>query len=755
MARFRFKAVAPSSEVVEGELEASDRQAAIGRLRELNHLPVRVEEMRDSPLRRRERPERIEPVMAEPPRIEAGRPEPLLAPRVEAGRPEPEPAPRAEEERLEPLLTPRVEAERPEARPAPRMPIVRLREVLRGTVGLARGKPAVVARKFQPAPEPPVTDAAPPAPLPPEPQLEPTPELPPEAIAPPWQEVAAAPTPEAAMPDAAWDAEPGSAEPPAAAEAAAEEEPVAPPAEAPTEPYAEQPAAPVEEPPSAVPPEYPPEYPAEPVEPSPADAADHAALDRQDEPYPPVHREAAAPDEPLPMQWDVTPSEPTPVAASLAPAGASPDDSSAGRWLAEVERSTEQHTEPSVVDSEEPPPEPFPEPSRAVVPASVTLPPVPFSDIAAEREREPERTEMPPPAREKRKPKPKRARRALPSRLLPVFTRELQVLLSAGLPMDQALRIIVESTADDRVAAAADALLARVRGGALLSEAMETLPEQFDEFLRTAVRAGEAGGSLAEVLDQVAAYQERGQKLERSVKTALIYPMILAFAAAFSVTLLLTLVVPQFEALLRQSAQAPPLATRLVIAASIYLREYGWIAPAGGLVLWLLARLRYRGPRNRAKLHARLLRLPLIGKVLAGVSVERLARALGTLLANGVPLPEALPLVANAVPNRAIGAITAAAAERVKQGERLADALEEGRVLPSLAVQLIRVGEEGGRLSEMLARIAEIYAGDVDVAVRRVTAVIEPALILMIGVVVGGIVLSLLAAITGLNTLAL
>ena len=343
----------------------------------------------------------------------------------------------------------------------------------------------------------------------------------------------------------------------------------------------------------------------------------------------------------------------------------------------------------------------------------------------------------------------------MPSRLQPVFTRELQVLLSAGLPVDHALKIIVESTADDRVAAAADTLLTRVRGGAVLSEAMDTMPEQFDEFLRTAVRAGEAGGALGDVLDQVAAYQERGARLMRAVRTALIYPAILAFAAAMSVILLLTLVVPQFEQLFLQAGQAPPLVTRIVIKASSLLRQYGWVIPAAGFAVWLAARLRFGNVNRRARLHRRLLRLPLAGPLIAGVSVERFARSTATLLANGVGLPDALALVAETLPNRAIGAAVAASVERVKQGERLGDALEDGRAMPLLAVQLIRVGEEGGKLTEMLARLSAIYAADVDVAVRRLIAIIEPALILTIGVVVGGIILSLLAAVTGVNALAL
>jgi general secretion pathway protein F len=260
---------------------------------------------------------------------------------------------------------------------------------------------------------------------------------------------------------------------------------------------------------------------------------------------------------------------------------------------------------------------------------------------------------------------------------------------------------------------------------------------------------------LGEVLDQVAAYQERGARLMRAVRTALIYPAILAVAAALSVVLLLTLVVPQFEQLFLQAGQAPPLVTRVVIRASQLLRQYGWIVPLAAAAAWLLGRLRYGNVNRRSRLDRRLLRLPLAGPLIAAVSVERFARSTATLLANGVGLPDALALVGETLPNRAIGQAVAASVERVKQGERLADALEDGRALPLLAVQLIRVGEEGGRLTDMLARLSSIYAADVDVAVRRLIAIIEPALILAIGVAVGGIILSLLAAVTGVNALAL
>lgn len=693
MARFRYKAVAPTGEVVEGELEALARGAAIERLRELRHLPVRVEELpaREArPMRLVPEEERIEPMLGSPSAETPQAVEP--SPEREPTKPEPvEPTlsgPRATDT-PPPLLV------RSEPPAIERITLDQAVESLRAEFAASSTAGIQTEPPFEQTPantdEPLVLDE----------------EVPPEAEAAP---IAAAAADAASLEIAPIEVSPA----PEAVAAAEEDAPAMGEKRRPsllrwdierTQHHAPepQPEARVEEAPAGP-------VPVPAVEPPPP-PAETAWLEWQ---------EAAA----AIAAAETRRASSTPPAAALAEGEA--------RDIAPVEPASFERAPEAL------PLAPAPE-QQAVAPTLVAPAPI-----------EPRAEPQAPAPR-----KPKRGKQALPPRLVPVFTRELQVLLSAGLPMDRALRILVESTADDRVAAAADALLARVRGGALLSEAMDAMPDRFDEFLRTAVRAGEAGGSLSEVLDQVAAYQERGQRLARSVRTALIYPSILAFAAAFSVILLLTLVVPQFETLFRQSAQVPPLPTRLVIAASSFLRDWGWTVPAAALVLWIAGRWRYADARRRARLHRRVLGLPVIGAVISGVSVERLSRSLATLLANGVALPEALGLVANTVPNSAVAAAAAVAVDRVKQGERLADALEEGGVLPPLAVQLIRVGEEGGRLVDMLARLAEIYAGEVDVAVRRLTAVIEPALILVIGAVVGGIVLSLLAAIAGLNALAL
>ncbi|MBL8703557.1 MAG: type II secretion system F family protein [Rhodospirillales bacterium] len=691
MARFRYKAVAPTGSIVEGELEAQARAGAIERLRELKHLPVRVEEVTG------EEPPPVAPAAFPGP---DGRIEPrfdLASPVVRS-----EPAGESPdhdalvlntlapaEAELPPASEPVTE---PASEPAVRMEPLIERLSLDAADVMGSMEP-ILGGAFAPVRDP-------------DDRIEPT-------------------------------VEPGLPAQEAQADRAGDEPEPA------LEPWLRVAPGP------------------EPILPEPST------------PEPILSDQAPEPEAPRPLRWDIgeempaaspelpvadatvarwpswrADGEPEPTAALLAEAEFQPgtQQEAPARWMADEPAMPDAAP---VVPARDHPLERVDWSASALdVPATALAAAAPDLDVG-----EPlpgTRAEPPPKAKKK-----KGGKNALPPRLVPVFTRELQVLLAAGLPMDRALRIVVEATADDRVAAAADALLARVRSGSLLSEAMEELPDRFDEFLRMAVRAGEAGGALPVVLDQVATYQERGQRLARSVRTALIYPSILAFAAALSVILLLTVVVPQFETLFRQSAQAPPLATRLVIGASIFLRDYGWILPATVAFLWIALRWRYADARRGLFLHRRALRLPLVGNVIAGVSVERFARALGTLLANGVALPDALGLVANAVPNRAIGAVIASAVDRVKQGERLGDTLEEGGAMPLLAVQLVRVGEESGRLVEMLDRLADIYAQEVDTAVRRLTSMIEPILILVIGVVVGGIVLSLLSAIAGLNALAL
>ncbi|MFQ5955241.1 MAG: type II secretion system F family protein [Kiloniellales bacterium] len=358
-----------------------------------------------------------------------------------------------------------------------------------------------------------------------------------------------------------------------------------------------------------------------------------------------------------------------------------------------------------------------------------------------------ETTATPPPRR-----RPRWRRRIGPGAVA-VFSREMHTLLDAGLTADRALWVIAETSANPGLAGVAGELRERVHGGAALSEAMAEHGEVFGPFYRAMVRAGEAGGSLEVTLEALASYLERTERLVASIRSALIYPTILVTAAGISVLILMTLVVPQFELLFRETAAEIPWITRLVVALSQFLRGYGWILALVGLAVWLMLRLRWRSPAARARRDAWLLRLPVTSSLVARIEVERFARSLATLLANGVPLPAALELSGAVANNQVIAGAVASAVERVKQGERLAGVLQASGVMPPLAVQLIQVGEESGQLEAMLLKLADGYAQEVEVSLKRLVALVEPLLILFIGGLVALVVVSLFAALFGVNAL--
>ena len=362
---------------------------------------------------------------------------------------------------------------------------------------------------------------------------------------------------------------------------------------------------------------------------------------------------------------------------------------------------------------------------------------------------------VPPQANQKARPATE-GRRRRPSRAaVAVFTRELQTLLEAGLPADRALEAIAEATADPPVAAITGDLRTRLRTGAALSQALEAHPETFSNFYVAMVRAGETGGSLDNALSHLARYQERAEQIYTAVLSALIYPLILVFATLISLIILMTLVVPQFELLFRESAVTLPFTTQIVLSASASVRDYGWLVAAGLLLGWLAVRLRRRDPASRARWGAVQLRLPVVGALITRIEVERFARSLAALLSNGVTLPVALEFAAGTVRNGAIQSAIGEAAGNVKQGERLADSLAAVGVIPPLAIQLIRVGEESGDLAVMLLKLADIFATEIETSMKRLVTLIEPSLIILIGCFVAFVVISLLSAILEINALAI
>lgn len=340
-------------------------------------------------------------------------------------------------------------------------------------------------------------------------------------------------------------------------------------------------------------------------------------------------------------------------------------------------------------------------------------------------------------------------------RALALFTRKLGTLIEAGLTLPRALSILAETGAADPAAALARDLHHRLRQGAALSDAMDMHPDRFDAFYRAMVRAGEGAGALGATLGRLADFLDKAAALRAAIRSALIYPAILLGAALVSVALLVALVLPQFETLLRSAPGQLPPVTLAVFAAGAFLRTWGWALLVLLLAPFALARLSFGGVAGRRWADRLALRLPLAGELIRLTEFERIFRSLGALTGNGVALPRALELVARIAGNRSVAAAVAAMPPAVRQGEKLSEALAAQPVVPPLAVQLIRVGEESGALDAMLLRTADIFAAEVELALKRLVSLIEPALIILIGVLVATIVVSLLSAIMGINALAL
>jgi general secretion pathway protein F len=336
---------------------------------------------------------------------------------------------------------------------------------------------------------------------------------------------------------------------------------------------------------------------------------------------------------------------------------------------------------------------------------------------------------------------------------LMAITRELATLLRAGLTLDRALELLIGLSPTPPVTALLQQIRDDVRGGKALSQALDARRDVFSRFYVNIVRAGEAGGALGVVLTRLADTMERNKDLRETVKAALIYPTILIGVAVASVMVLLVYVVPQFEQTFAQAGKALPLPTQLVVLFGTGLRRYWW-ALAGGIVLVVaFARRRMRQPHVRARWDARLLRMPLVGYLVTKVEVARFARTLSTLLTNGVTLLAGLAIVRETLGNRVLAGALDGVIARLREGKGFGRPLAETNLYPRLATQMILVGEESGRLEEMLTRVAEVYDREVQVAIKRFLAVLEPALILGLAVLIGGIVFSILLGVMGMSEL--
>jgi len=349
--------------------------------------------------------------------------------------------------------------------------------------------------------------------------------------------------------------------------------------------------------------------------------------------------------------------------------------------------------------------------------------------------------------------KRRRRKRRLSEEQIANATRELSTLLRAGLPLDRALGVLISLAEGEPISELLSNVRKEVNGGATLADAIESQGGAFNRFYINLLRAGEAGGALEVVLERLAEHMQQSKEVRDAMLSAMIYPAILIVVAVSSIFILLGYVVPQFTELFEDVGQVLPLPTRITIAVGEGLQSYGWVAllavVAGG---WLIRR-QLEDPRGRRRWHARFLNFPLAGAIITRVEVARFARTLGTLLHNGVPLLKALSIVKDSIGNQVIADGIERVTGSLKQGQSLAEPLAEAALFPPFAIHMIRVGEESGRLEELLLQVASIYDRETQVTIKRTLALLEPVLILVLGVIIAAVIISILMAILGINQL--
>ena len=338
-------------------------------------------------------------------------------------------------------------------------------------------------------------------------------------------------------------------------------------------------------------------------------------------------------------------------------------------------------------------------------------------------------------------------KRGIGKRDIAVMTRELATLLNAGLTVDQSLSFLLDVAPNEPQRRLIADLLEKVQGGSTFATALEGHKPIFSNAYISLVRAGESGNALDDVLARLAQFLDRSQQLTEQVKSSLVYPIMLMVMAAISIVVLLALVVPQFTPLFESAgAELPPL-TRLVVGLGDVARHYWWLGLLGTAGLFFGIRAQLRNPTSRALIDRAALKLPLIGELIAKLDTSRLTRTVGTLLANGVALPQALTIAKETMGNALLRAKLSETQKAVKEGGRIAASLAQSGVFPKLATHLIAVGERTGQLETMLLKVADIFEREAKTTIERLMTLLVPVLTIGIGLVIATIIGAILTAI--------
>ena len=334
------------------------------------------------------------------------------------------------------------------------------------------------------------------------------------------------------------------------------------------------------------------------------------------------------------------------------------------------------------------------------------------------------------------------------------FTQELSTLLNAGVPLDRALSITAELTEHAHFRFIVLDILRVLKGGKSLADSLGAHPEYFSDLFVNMVRAGEASGNLASVFERLSEFERSRDELRNYIISSMIYPALLAAVGVSSIIVLLTFVVPRFASVFAESHMKIPVPTMILLEVSKIVTTYWWMAAGGLVAAGVIFRIYVRTAPGRLWWDSLRLRIPLLGDALRKAETARFARSMATLVANTVPLVQSIGIAAAILNNRKIAGALGEVSQGVKRGEGIAAPIRKAGVFPPLAAHLLMVGEETGRLDQMFARMAEIYETDTRAAIKRFTALFEPLVILVMGVMVGALILSMLLAITSINEVA-
>jgi type IV pilus assembly protein PilC len=333
--------------------------------------------------------------------------------------------------------------------------------------------------------------------------------------------------------------------------------------------------------------------------------------------------------------------------------------------------------------------------------------------------------------------------KSVKQRSIAIFTRQLATMIDAGLPLVQSLEILASQQENKTFKTILRSIREDVEGGSTFAGALKKHPATFNELYTNLVVAGEEGGILDNILLRLASYIEKAEALKKKVKSALVYPSVIVGVAIVVVMILMVFVIPVFETMFESAGQTLPLPTLIVVVISKAIRKYVFIVIPAMILAFYLLRKWHKTENGKAVIDRLLLKAPVFGTLFKKIAVARFSRTLGTLVSSGVPILDGLNIVSRTAGNKTIETAILNARASIREGETIAEPLGRSNIFPPMVIQMIAVGESTGALDSMLGKIAEFYEEEVDVAVANLTSMLEPLLMIFLGIVIGGVVIAM------------